>query len=155
MSIKKAFKPVVELLQANASLLVEDVLEDVIAMCSAKTGSGGSKPSKFHKDEDGKVVAIFCYYFKKWFNVDEVEFGVKSNSPTGYNNMCKEGVSAWTAQQRAAKKAEGDLLASLASGELTVEDLPQAQADIEAARTAIKETDLVGYDTLEELLETL
>ena len=152
MSIKKAFKPVVELLQANVSLLVEDVLEEVVKMCSAKTGSGGSKPSKFHKDEDGNVVAIFCYYFKQWFPIDTVEFGAKANSPTGFNNMCKEGVSNWTSQQRAAKKAESDLLKQLSAGELDIADLAQAQAAIEEERTAVKETDLVGYETLEDLL---
>jgi len=155
MAIKKAYTQIIDFLQDNAQATVSDVLDAVIEMASAKTGNGGGgKPSMFHKDEQGVVDGIFCYYHKLWMDPAVAEFGVKASSPTGYNNMCKDGVSKWTKQQRDAKKAESALLQRIASGELSVDDLANEQAAIEEARTEIiPRADGYGFATLEELLE--
>ena len=153
-TIKKAYTAIVELLQTNQDAQVSDILEDVIALAAAKTGSGGGKATKFHRNEEGEVVAVQCYYHKLWMDPRVVEFGKKATSPTGLNNMCKDGVSKWTKQQREAKAAEAALLDQVSSGELAVEDIANAQAEIaeQAGRIEPRE-DGYGFETLEECLE--
>lgn len=153
MTIKKAYQEIVAVLQSNEDAVVSDVLPTIIEMASAKTGSGGGKASTFHKDEEGNVVAIKCYYHGLWMDPRVEEFGVKTSSPTGLNNMCKAGVSKWTKQQSAAKKAEGELLNRVASGDLAVDDIAAEQEAI--AETAKAVTPLesgYGFESLEECL---
>lgn len=152
--IKKAYGAIVALLEANLALTVEQILPEVIALASAKSaGGGGGKGSTFHRDEDGVVVAIFCYYHKAWMDPRVVEFGAKATSATGLNNMCKEGVSKWTKQNSAAKKAESELLGKVQTGEIAVTDIAAEQAKIaEAAGTVTPREDGYGFETLEECL---
>lgn len=151
--IKKAYEAIVEVLQANLTVTVEEVLPQVLELASAKTGSGGGKASTFHRDEDGNVVAIFCYAHKQWMDPRVVEFGSKAGSPTGFNNMCKDGVNKWTAAQRKRKAAESELLTRVAAGEVAPEDIAAEQARIaeEAGAIAPRE-DGYGFETLEECL---
>lgn len=152
-SIKKAYTEIVELLQANLEASVADVLPSVIELASAKAGGGGSRATTFHKNEDGEVVAIKCYYHGVWMSPAVVDFGKKASSATGFNNMCKEGVSNWTKQQAAAKKAKNDLLNQLAEGELAQEDLSAAIAKIEEDRDGVyAREDGYGFETLDECL---
>lgn len=153
MAIKKVFIPLVDLLEANPDATVADVLPQVIELTSAKTGSGGGKATVFERDEDGEVVAIRCYYHKLWMDPRVVEFGKKATSPTGLNNMCKDGVSKWTKQQREIKSAEAEILTKLAAGELAVEDIAGEQERIaeEASRIEPRE-DGYGFETLEECI---
>lgn len=152
-NIKKAYKDIIELLQDSADSLVSDVLPAVIELASAKTGGGGSKATTFHRNEEGVVVAIKCYYHGTWMSPEVVEFGKKASSATGFNSMCKEGVSNWTKQQRAFKAAQADLLRQLSEGELAVEDLAAAQEALEAERDAVYDReDGYGFETLEECL---
>jgi len=153
MAIKKAYAEIVEVLQSNLSATVESVLPQILALASAKTGSGGGKATTFHRNEAGDVVAVFCYYFKQWMDPRIAEFGAKSNSPTGFNSMCKEGVNKWTKQQREQKNAEAGLLEKVASGELAPSDIAAAQAEIaEQAKRIEPREDGYGFDTLEECL---
>lgn len=153
MAIKKAFVEIVELLQENLSASVESVLPQVLAIASAKTGSGGGKATTFHKNEAGEVVAINCYYHDLWMDPRVVEFGSKSNSPTGFNSMCKDGVNKWTKQQREQKNAEAALLSRVAAGELAVEDIAAEQERIaEEAKRIEPREDGYGFATLEECL---
>ena len=138
MAIKKAFKDIVEYLEANADSKVKTILPDVIDMCSAKTGGGGGGGSTVRRDEDGTVTAIFCYYHKKWEDPREVEFGKKATSSTGLNNMCKEGTSNWTKQSNAAKKAKSQLLDDVSAGEVAPGDIASVTADIDTARAEVK-----------------
>ncbi len=152
-TIKKAFLEIVTILQANEDAAVSDVLPTIIELASAKTGSGGGKASTFHKNEDGEVVGIFCYYHKLWMDPRVEEFGTKTSSPTGLNNMCKDGVSKWTKQQREAKNAEANLLNRVAAGEVAVEDIAAEQEAIaEAAKEIVPLENGYGFETLEELL---
>lgn len=153
MAIKKAYTAIVALLTANQGLQVSDVLAEVIELASAKTGGGGGQASTFHKDEEGNTIAIRCYYHGLWMDPAEVEFGAKASSPTGLNSMCKDGMSKWTKQQRAAKAARNELLDSVANGETSADDLPGLLAEIEETRNAvIPREDEYGYESLEDLL---
>jgi len=149
MTIKKAYQPLISLLEANQNSKVSTILEQAIALASAKT----VQVTASHV-VDGNVVAIRCYYHQLWMSPNVVEFGKKASSATGFNNMCKEGVSKWTKQQREAKKAKDQLLISLAEGEIESTDLPALLADIKEAQDVIVPLENgIGYETLEELLE--
>lgn len=137
MAIKKAYKEIVEFLEANAGSKVKTILDEVIEMASAKTAGGGGSASTVRRDADGNVTHIFCYYHKMWEDVAVCEYGKKITSGTGLNNMCKEGTSQWTKQQRAAKKAGAELLTAVGAGEVAPEDIATVQAEIEAARSVI------------------
>lgn len=153
-NIKKAFIAIVAVLQDNEDAKVRDILPQVIELASAKTGGGGGKATTFHKDDNDVVVAILCYYHKLWMSPNDVEFGEKKSSATGFNSMCKDGVSKWTKQQRDTKKARDALLTDIASGEIEATDLPALLAEIEEAADAIiPREDGYGYETLEALLE--
>lgn len=150
-TIKKAFQPILSLLEANPSAKVRDLLEQVKELASAKTGASGSNPTTFHKTEDGIVVGIKCYYHGKWMHPEIGTFGKKANSASGFNTMCKDGLSKWTKQQRDYKQGKDAVLSRLQAGEQL--DLTAELAALEAAKTAIvPREDSYGFDTLEELL---
>lgn len=156
-TIKKAYVAIIDLLKANASLTVEEILPQAIELAQAKVGTGGGKATTFHRDEEGTVVAIQCYYHKRWFDPRVTEFGLKASSASGYNSMTKDGQSKWNKQQAAAKKAEQGLLDLVVAGELNPADIP-AEKDAIAAEakliTPLLDDDgvVAGYETLEELL---
>jgi len=137
MAIKKAYKELIEYLEANPDSKVKTILEGAKALCSAKSGGGKGGAQLFLKDAAGKVTHVFCYYHKKWEDVTKVEYGVKTTSPTGLNNMCKEGTSQWTKQFRAAKGASADLLDQVAEGKIKPSDIAGMKKDIEANRAKI------------------
>jgi hypothetical protein len=148
MSVKKVFQDVVDFLQSNADAVVSDLMPTIVDMCSNKRGGDAN----VLRNSAGEVVAIFCSYHKKWEMLDEVEFGLKTSSVTGYNNMCKEGLSNWTKQQNAAKKASLSILEEVEAGTLAVEDIAKRREEIEAERSVtVAREDGKGYDTLEEL----
>jgi len=153
-TIKKAFVEIVETLQANTNELVGDILPQIIALASAKTGGGGGKATTFHKNEDGQIVGVQCYYHGLWMSPEVADFGKKASSATGFNSMCKDGVSKWTKQERVAKAAKEQLLLDVADGTVDAADLPAVMQDIEDARKEREpREDGYGFATLEELLE--
>lgn len=158
MTVKKAYLPIVEFLTENSDKKVKSILDEVIAMCSAKASrTSGSGVSNFIRDANGNVVAINDYYFKRWMPLvgeQAVEFGAKRGTPTGFNSMSKEGVSNWTKQQRQAKQAHHELLNRVAAGEITPDQIPAEQAKIEEERKSIVGTEL-GFATIEELVAYL
>ena len=155
-NIKKAYTSIVELLQANPDAVVSEVLPQVLELASAKSGGGGSRATTFHKNDEGKVIAIKCYYFGKWMSPLDMEFGKKASSATGFNSMCKEGVSHWTKQQRAYKQAQSALLKDVADGTVAAEDLAAVMVELEEARDKVEPMSAdCGHDTLEELLAAL
>lgn len=155
-TIKKAYVTIIELLQANLGVSVEEILPQVIELASARTGAGGGKASTFHRDEAGTVVAVKCYYLNKWLHLgaEDVEFGQKASSASGLNSMCKFGMSQWTKQNNAAKKAREELLAKIASGEVAQGEIQDHLARIDQEREAILPLpgDYQGFETLEECL---
>lgn len=149
--VKNQFVELITFLRANSNKKVSSILDEAIAIASKKVAE-----RTFYKDANDVTIACKDYYFKKWMLVAEVEWSLKEKSASGYNQMCKAGLSAWTKQQRDAEKANNLLLSQVASGELAPEDLTAKMQEIETARTAIN-LDLLptmnAYDTLEELLD--
>lgn len=154
MTIKKVYVELIAFLESNENKKVKTILDDIKAMCEGKNKGGSEIGKTFVKDDEGVTQAIFCWYFKKWMSVEDIEFGRKANTASGYNTMCKEGVRNWTKQQREAKVAESDLLEQVVDGNITIEDLPTLRAEIEANRKRIVEAEepLLMFDTYEDFL---
>lgn len=133
-TIKKDYRAIVAFLEENKTKKVSTILEELKLMCTKKTND-----KTFELDEDGNVVRVFCYYHKCWEDVSIYTYGPKKNTASGLNTMCKEGVSQWTKQQRVAKQERSELLTKLGSGEMTVEQLPEAETTIERNRLRIVE----------------
>ena len=156
MTIKKAYVDLVAFLEDNKAKKVSTILEELKAMCESKNGSMSDTGTTFLKDEHGEVIAIFCYYFKRWMPLCDVEFGAKKNTASGYNTMCKSGVSLWTKQQRVAKKAKEELLDDLSDGTIEVSELPELQKSIEHCRKRIVACEEeVSFETSNEVLKYL
>ncbi|UOF80187.1 hypothetical protein [Caudoviricetes sp.] len=153
MTIKKAFNPIFDLLTANPDALVKDLLPQLTALMSSSNTVGQTS----YKDEQGNVIAIYCYYHKKWELIANHEYGVKAGSSTGLNTMCKLGVSEWTKQQRKAKQAGELLLKGLTDGAIQVSDLVLKQEEIENQRTSIVYAESYSnfFETLDELKVSL
>jgi len=134
VNVKKAYAAIYALLEANKAKKVSTILPQLVELMSKAT-TAVETTTRF--DEDGKLTHVYCYYHKEWEDVAEVEFGKKANTKSGLNTMCKLGVSNWSKQQRAKKKAEAELLTQLTAGTITVEDLPTLQAKILDASKAI------------------
>jgi hypothetical protein len=151
MTVKKQFEELAAFLEANKTRKVGTVLPELLAMMSRKNNASG-QPTTFLKDEDGNVVAVFCYYHKKYELVAEVPYGVKSGTATGLNTMCKEGTSNWSKQQRQKKTNESHLLTKLVSKEIAADQLGDLQAFyLEESKVIVPRTDEHGFDTLEEV----
>lgn len=147
-NVKKAFAEVVELLEANSEKKVATLMPQILELVSSKSMS-----KTFHKIDDN-VVAVYCYYHKQWELVSEVEYGSKKGTATGLNTMCKDGVNAWSKQQREAKKEKDELLAQLASGEVPASELNDRLAEIEDRRKQVT-GEVEGYETLDEALSNM
>lgn len=151
MNIKKPYVEVVEFLMANENKKVSSIIGEILLMCESK-----KTDSTVIKDSDGNIVAIYCWYHKQWEIVKDVPYGAKANSTTGYNTMCKVGVSKWTKAQRDAKQALADLLTKVGKGEVEPTDIVKLQQDIEAKRLQIDTTDMpIGYASEEEVLNNI
>ncbi len=156
MQIKKVFSEVNALLLANKDSLVADIMPQLMLLMSAKVG--GSEVGSTHlKDDEGNVIAVFCYYHKAWELVADHVYGAKAGTTTGLNSMCKLGVNAWTTQQRKAKLAKEALLTKLTNGELAIEHLAYEQELIERQRTNIVVPDSYpkSFGSLQELKDFL
>lgn len=152
MNIKKQYKEIFEVLKSNENKKVSTILPQLIELMSAKQSQ-----RNFITDEDGKVIAVFCYYHKKWELVDTIEYGVKKGTASGLNSMCKEGVRQWTRQQKVLKDSKAQLLNQLSAGEITVEELPDIQLKLEEQSKVIKPHSIqdVSFDSEEELTNYL
>lgn len=145
---KKVYVEIVALLEANANKKVSTILPQILELTRAKVAQ-----STFHKDDEGNVVAVYCYYHKQWELVSEVPYGKKASTASGLNTMCKAGTSQWTKQQRVAKKAKEALLEAVAKGEVEGESITVALEVIEAERAALILGDTPGFETLEECIK--
>ena len=146
-NIKKAFKPLVDYLEAHQNHKVSSVMDKVMefATKSTRAAGGAGAMSTLIKNTAGEVVAIHDYYFKRWMPLvgeAAVEFGKKASSSSGYSSMCKEGVAQWTKQQREAKEAVANLLVQVEQGEVAPEDISDAKEKIEADRKRVESTEL-------------
>jgi len=148
MTIKKPYVSLVEFLEANKNKNVSSILEEVKLMCESKKTT-----STTLYNEDGKLLAVFCYYHKQWELVKDTPYGSKANTQSGLNTMCKVGVSKWTKAQRDAKKANEELLTKVGCGDILPEDIKKHQEDIEEARLLIDTTDMpIGFANEEDIV---
>ena len=134
VNVKKVFAEVFAVLDANKNKKVNTIMPQLVELMSKATNAV-AETTRY--DADGQLTHVFCYYHKVWEGTSECEYGSKKNTKSGLNTMCKIGVSNWTKQQRAKKKAESELLTKLATKEITVDDLPTLQAEILAASKVI------------------
>lgn len=146
MSTKKQFVELLQFLEQNSDKKVNTILDKVREMTMSQKRS---ETVLYADEEKSEVVAIFCYYHKRWELLSEVEYGAKKHSASGYNTMCKEGVNAWTKQQSEAKKAKAELLDAVANGEVDPKDLKPRLEQIEIDRLkVVPRTD--GHGTEEQ-----
>jgi hypothetical protein len=150
MPIKKAFVELHTFLVANENKKVSSIMDEVTEIMSTK-GAGGAA-STVHRDVDGNVVAILDYYFKKWLPVEFVEFGVKANSASGLNTMCKLGTSLWSKQQREFRNGKEELLAAVAAGNVQPTEIQDKLDELETSRTYIAPFPIpeLAFDSVEE-----
>lgn len=153
MTIKKQYEEIYAFLEANKNKKVSTIFDDVVALMQSK--SGGSDIGKtFLKDAEGNVTHVYCYYHKRWEAINIAEYGIKQNTATGLNTMCKEGVSSWSKQQRTYKKRTEELLSLVAEGELSAEELPALIEQAEAERKAIEvRNDEHGFNNVEDIAQ--
>jgi len=121
-TIKKSFEEIYNLLVSNKDKKVSSIMNELLNLMETKQRDSN------HRFVNGKL-EIFCYYHKEWELLEQVEYGSKANSTTGYNTMCKVGVNCWTKQQRDFKTNKSELLDLLANGKLEVNDL-KAKLDL-------------------------
>lgn len=151
MNIKKPYVEIVEFLKTNENKKVSSIIGEILLMCESK-----KQDSTVIRDANEQVVAIYCWYHKQWEIVKDVPYGSKANSTSGYNTMCKVGVSKWTKSQRDAKTALANLLTQVGKGEIEPSDIVKLQQDIEAERNAIDTTDMpIGFASEEEVNQHL
>lgn len=131
-NVKVAYKDIIALLEANKNKKVSTIMPQLLELVTSSV-----RAKTFVKDDNDNVTHIFCYYHKKWESLTIATYGKKASSSTGFNTMCKEGVSQWSKQQRHSKLALSTLLDSLANGNTSIDDLPTLKDAIEEARTLI------------------
>lgn len=116
--IKKGLIELVKLVEARKGKIIDDkFIEDFRYYCVSK-----KKSSVILLDNDN-IVGKFCWYHKKWELFKDNEFGIKSGDPSGFNSMCKSGVSSWTRSQLAIKKLDAEALKKVKSGKLKINDI--------------------------------
>jgi hypothetical protein len=140
---KKAFVELVSLLEKHSGKkITKELLEQIHEMTKQKASS-----KTFLLDTENKVVAIFCYYHKQWEILDETPYGAKASSTTGYNTMCKKGVSLWTKQNNAVKQVGEAVLNMLESGEIEANEIADTKEKLIAEAKMISNVDMpMGYE---------
>lgn len=117
--IKKGLIELVKLVEARKGKVIDDkFIEDFRYYCVSK-----KKSSVILLDADDKIVGKFCWYHKKWELFKDNEFGIKSGDSSGFNSMCKSGVSSWTRSQSAIKKLDAEALKKVKAGKLKINDI--------------------------------
>jgi len=147
INTKKAYVELVEFLEANKNKKVATILDEVKAMTRQKASQ-----KTFLTNKAGEVIAIYCYYHKQWEMLSDVEYGKKASSSTGFNTMCKIGVSKWTKQNRAVKQVGSIVLSMLESGKIGTDEIAETKAKLVNEAKQIDVEDMPhGFDTIEEL----
>ncbi len=129
-TIKKGYTELHALLVANSESTVSEIMDKLLPIMQQEVRE------EAHRYVDGRL-EIFCYYHKQWEFADQVPYGKKANTKTGLNTMCKVGTNLWTTQYRIFKESSSKILAKVASGELSYEDIPKEQAKYAEERNKI------------------
>lgn len=143
MAIKKVYQGIIEYLEKNENQQVKNVLPHILELAEARKAGGAG--SSFIKNEGGTVIAISCWYFKRWMALTggkAVEFSPKAGTSTGFSTMCKEGSKAWTKQNNAYKKGTADLWTAIESGSVKPTEIGAKKAALEKVKAVIIPTEL-------------
>lgn len=151
-NIKKVFQPLHALLIANVLAPVESILAEVEQLMEAKTGGGGSRANTYLM-LDGTALAVFCYYHKRWFNPETVDFGVKKTNITGLNNFTTHGLSMWNKQRRDFNNAKDEALAAFTEDQINADELKAQMSAADEAKNIIVDHPNKGFATLAELVD--
>lgn len=124
-AVMSLFAQAIEVMKANK--VKKSVIEEATAFyneatfltASKKSNGSGSSSTAYFDPTTKELVAVFCYYHKRWELVNNIEYGKKAGTKTGLNTMCKEGTSAWTKNNRKLQKAKDELTQKLLRGELS------------------------------------
>ena len=144
-TIKKQFESIADAI--SAADIAPAIKEHLLSFCFAKSQES---TTLYH---DGELLAVYCYYHKKWELLSGHAYGTKKSTNTGLNTMCKVGVNQWTKQQAEASKVKAELLIDVANGSVAPADLNSKLLEIEANRQRIEYFDgYIGYDHTEEAL---
>jgi len=151
INTKKAYVELVEFLEANKNKKVSSILNDIKAMTAQKANQ-----KTFLTNDKGEVVAIYCYYHKQWELLADVEYGKKASSSTGFNTMCKVGVSNWTKQNNAVKKVGETVLTMLETGEIGADEIAETKERLIAeAKAVITDNMPQGFTSADEVLASI
>lgn len=146
MTIKKSYLDLVTFLEENKAKKVSSILDEIYAMTKQS-----HKAKTFLLNDKGEVYAVFCYYHKQWELLDEVPYGVKASSTTGFNTMCKVGTSEWTKQNNAAKQVGSTVLTMLEQGDIQADEIAETKERLLEAAKQINTTNMpIGYQTEED-----
>lgn len=158
MPIKKSFAELVSYLEDNKNKKVDTLLPTIYELAAPKTRpakSSGKNTSISLKDSDGTVLALKCWYFKRWMPIvgdDPVAFTPKKLASTGYNSMCKEGNNLWSRQRSQYRKDNEQILQDVKAGDLLIDGISDRQEEATVAYHAIQPTEL-GFETRDEVAE--
>lgn len=158
VNIKKAFQPIMSLLAANMDATVGDIYTQAESLCAAKSGGGGQAAAVYVKNDAGEdvLVGLHCSYHGLFFKPEEMPFGEKKSSASGFNTMSKDGLAKWTKQLGEFKKAKAEIVDKLKAGELELSDVDEYEATLEEKRQEIVPMEgVIGYETAEELIASL
>jgi hypothetical protein len=128
----------IELHQYLQSLINKKLTEKLVAdiatrFLATKNNNGSGSRTTAYYDSNRNLVAVYCYYHKQWELVEHIAYGVKSGTKTGLNTMCKEGVSAWTKNNRATVKAKDELLGLFTAGSITSDEFKEKLTMLDTA----------------------
>ncbi len=136
--IKKQFQPLMTFLESNKTKPVEEIMGAVLVMCE------GQQETVIYDPDNGKVLAIFCYYHKQWELISDYEYGVKKSTTSGLNTMCKVGASHWSKQWKESTKREEEMLADVMSGKIQVEEMFGIKRQIERDKFTVIPTNMLA-----------
>lgn len=157
MKVKKSFQAIHNLLEQNKDSKIGDIWPQISELLETKSTVGRGAAPQYKINEEGEVIAIMCYYFKKWFDPRIMPFGSKAGSKTGLSNMCKEGTKHFVTRNNDIKNVSATVLTSIIEGEIGPNDAEARKAELIAEAKIIKESTSVegypGFNTLEECIE--
>jgi len=151
MATKKQFQPLMNFLGSNKTKTVEEIMGAVLVMCESKR----VQDTVIYDPDNGKALAIFCYYHKQWELISDYEYGVKKSTTSGLNTMCKVGASHWNKQWKESTRKEKEMLSDVMSGKIQVEQMVGIQRQIERGKFTIIPTEFRGPSDMEGIMKLI
>lgn len=141
-------------LNENKNRKVGSIIDEIMSIPFPDKIEKQKRQNTFLLDKHNNTFAIFCYYHKQWELVSTTDYGKKSNTKTGLNTMCKEGVRNWTKQQKEYTKVSQSILDKLMNEEITNEEAQEIKQQAQSDKDTIVPSTTEGY-SLEEILVLL